>query len=253
MSQHQTVFTIEKTIPAAEAAPTLPLRSDPAPTGAPQPTEDASKHMRRRPLRKLLLDRREPPRGCRDIELRLAVLDSRPLRGLDRRRLRQGRQHDDRAEGLRLYCGGAGRRQRARSRPARSWPASTTATSRSRSSRPRPMSSPPRPASPTSRRRSLPSSPQIEAAQGDRRGRPGQPDLRRAGGPALRRSSPPRATAASRTRSRLPRGSPPPAPPCPRHRRARDRDQAARRAQGRARAGAGSARPRRARSSTRRS
>ena len=25
MSQHQTVFTIEKTIPASEAAPTLPL------------------------------------------------------------------------------------------------------------------------------------------------------------------------------------------------------------------------------------
>ena len=56
MSQHQTVFTIEKTIPASEAAPTLPLPlPDPAPTGAPQPTEDASKHMRRRPLRKLLL------------------------------------------------------------------------------------------------------------------------------------------------------------------------------------------------------
>ena len=57
MSQHQTVFTIEKAIPASEAAPTLPLPRDPdpAPTGAPQPTEDASKHMRRRPLRKLLL------------------------------------------------------------------------------------------------------------------------------------------------------------------------------------------------------
>ena len=56
MSQHQTVFTIEKTIPASEAAPTLPLPlPDPAPTGAPQPTEDASRHMRRRPLRKLLL------------------------------------------------------------------------------------------------------------------------------------------------------------------------------------------------------
>jgi len=56
MSQHQTVFTIEKTVPAAEAAPTLPREfSDPTPKGAPQPIEDASKHMRRRPLRKLLL------------------------------------------------------------------------------------------------------------------------------------------------------------------------------------------------------
>src|SRR4051812_49398932 len=56
MSQHQTVFTIEKTVPAAEAAPTLPREfSDPTPEGAPQPIEDASKHMRRRPLRKLLL------------------------------------------------------------------------------------------------------------------------------------------------------------------------------------------------------
>ena len=58
MSQHQTVFTIEKAIPAAEAAPTLPLPrefSDPTPEGAPQATEDASKHRRKRPLRTLLL------------------------------------------------------------------------------------------------------------------------------------------------------------------------------------------------------
>jgi membrane fusion protein, multidrug efflux system len=58
MSQHQTVFTIEKAIPAAEAAPTLPLPrefSDPTPEGTPQATEDASKHRRKRPLRTLLL------------------------------------------------------------------------------------------------------------------------------------------------------------------------------------------------------
>ena len=56
MSQHQTVFTIEKTVPAAEAAPTLPREfSDPTPEGAPQPTGDASKRIRKRPLRTLLL------------------------------------------------------------------------------------------------------------------------------------------------------------------------------------------------------
>src|SRR4051794_11993535 len=56
MSQHQTVFTIEKTVPAAEAAPTLPREfPDPTPEGALQPTEEASKRIRKRPLRKLLL------------------------------------------------------------------------------------------------------------------------------------------------------------------------------------------------------
>ena len=44
---------------------------------------------------------------------RLAVLDRRPLPGVDRRRLCPGRQHHDRAEGLGLYRRGAGRRQRA--------------------------------------------------------------------------------------------------------------------------------------------
>ena len=84
--------------------------------------------------------------------VRLRLLDRRPLPGLDRRRLCEGRQHHHRAEGLRLSDAGAGRRQRACRRPARCWPASTTATSASRSTRPRPMSPPPRRRSRASRR-----------------------------------------------------------------------------------------------------
>jgi membrane fusion protein (multidrug efflux system) len=58
MSQHSTVFTIEKAIPAAEAMPELVPQHElraPAPEPTSQPTGDASSASRRRPLRKLLL------------------------------------------------------------------------------------------------------------------------------------------------------------------------------------------------------
>jgi membrane fusion protein (multidrug efflux system) len=57
MSQHQTVFTIEKAIPAAEATPglTVPRELLPAPEATPQPTGDTSNASSKRPIRKLLL------------------------------------------------------------------------------------------------------------------------------------------------------------------------------------------------------
>ena len=61
-------------------------------------------------------------------DYRLPLLDDRPLHRIDRRRLCEGRLHHHRAEDLRLHRRGAGQRQRPRSRPARCWPASTTAT-----------------------------------------------------------------------------------------------------------------------------
>lgn len=58
MTQHSTAFTVEKAIPAAEAAPELipphELRG-PAPEPTSQPTGDASNASRKRPIRKLLL------------------------------------------------------------------------------------------------------------------------------------------------------------------------------------------------------
>ena len=90
---------------------------------------------------------RRSQRACslRRLLFRLALLDGRPLRGLDRRRLCAGRQHDDRAEDFRLYRRGAGRRQRAGQGRSGPGDASTIATIAWRSSRPRPMSTRPRP------------------------------------------------------------------------------------------------------------
>ena len=78
----------------------------------------------------------------------------RPLPGLHRRRLREGRLHHRRAEGVRLSRRGAGAGQPAGQGRRRSWPGSTTATSARPSTRPRPMSPPRRPPCRTSTRRS---------------------------------------------------------------------------------------------------
>ncbi|PVE22635.1 hemolysin D [Microvirga sp. KLBC 81] len=58
MSQHPTVFTIEKAIPAAEATPGFVAPRElrvPAPEATPQPIGEASSASRKRPIRKLLL------------------------------------------------------------------------------------------------------------------------------------------------------------------------------------------------------
>ncbi|WP_046868393.1 HlyD family secretion protein [Microvirga massiliensis] len=57
MSQHQTVFTIEKTLPVAEAAPGLTVRQEPlpAPEATSPPTGAAPKHVGKYSIRKLLL------------------------------------------------------------------------------------------------------------------------------------------------------------------------------------------------------
>ena len=122
MSQHQPVFTVEKAFPRAEAAPghrrcrpagpRLRAAVATAPLGSTGGRRRASAGCAAAPVRR----RRHVAVLAGAADLRLAVLDGRPLRGLDRRRLCQGRQHDDRAEDLRLY------RRRAR------W----TTTSRSR-------------------------------------------------------------------------------------------------------------------------
>ena len=118
----------------------------------------------------------------------LRLLDRRPVSGLDRRRLCEGRQHHDRAEGLRLSPRGAGRRQRTRQGAARCWRGSTTATSRSRSTRPRPTS-PPREAAIASKQAQLDvQQAVIDAAKATHRRRHGERDLRHPGEQALHRS-----------------------------------------------------------------
>ena len=100
MTQHPTVFTIEKAIPAAEAMPDLVAPGElrvPSPEPTPPPTGAASTASRKRPIRRLLLAGAARRRRGRR-RFRLAVLDGRPLRGLDRRRLCQGRQHHDRPQ-----------------------------------------------------------------------------------------------------------------------------------------------------------
>ena len=62
--------------------------------------------------------RRAAPRGARRRRLRgLRLVDRRPLPGLDRRRLRRGRHHDPRRQGVGLCRRGRGREQPARRRP----------------------------------------------------------------------------------------------------------------------------------------
>ena len=53
------------------------------------------------------------PRRRRRCGFRLRLSHHRPLPGIDRRRLREGRLHDHLAESVRLYRAGAGRRQPA--------------------------------------------------------------------------------------------------------------------------------------------
>ncbi len=73
------------------------------------------------------------PRGAhRRRLLRRALLDGRPLRGLDRRRLCPGRHHDDLRRRSGLYRARCWSATMSGSRPARFSPASTIATSRSR-------------------------------------------------------------------------------------------------------------------------
>ena len=90
---------------------------------------------------------------------RLRLLDDGPVHGLDRRRLREGGLHDDRARRLPATSPRCWSTTTRRSRPARPWRGSTIATSARRWIRPRPMSRPRAPASTTSTRRSACSRP----------------------------------------------------------------------------------------------
>ena len=108
MTQHPGKFVAESPVPIEKAAAEL----KPA-LAAPEPLQAApsrSRHI----LRKSLLAAAGVFALAGAGIFRLAVLDGRPVRRLDRRRLCPGGQYDDRAESVGLHFGRAGRRQRAR-------------------------------------------------------------------------------------------------------------------------------------------
>ena len=112
MSRHSTSFEAERPVPAEAAQELLPADNN-----------ERGGHARRRlphavarkgAIRRLLMAGTAVALLAGRSLVRLGLLDRRPLSGLDRRRLCEGRQHDHRAESLRLSHRSAGRRQRAR-------------------------------------------------------------------------------------------------------------------------------------------
>ena len=255
MSQHQTVFTIEKAIPAAEAAPTLPLPrefSDPTPEGAPQATEDASKHRRKRPLRTLLLIGASllAVAGASNFGWRYWTVGRFEVSTDDAYVKADSTTIAPKVSGyLAAVLVGDNEPVKAGQILARiddrdfkvafeQAKADVTAAK----------------ASIANRQAALDAQQSADrGGQGHHRGRSGKRDVRRAGGQALRRARHqglrqrpecPAGRLAHRRRPRHRRA---------RHRSPRERNQAARRAPGRARTGTGGARPRRGGCSTRRS
>ena len=105
MSQHQPVFTIEKALPAAEAAPGIELPSEglvPAPQ-VPAVVADAPKPGRKRALRALLFAGVAVAAlaGAADFGWHYWTVGRFEVSTDDA--YVRGRQHDDCSEGLRLY------------------------------------------------------------------------------------------------------------------------------------------------------
>ena len=133
MTVHSTAFQIERSGSRRRRQALLPAAAVPRPAAGPA-------HGKKAQFSQAVADRGGARRAGRRGLVWLGLLDRRPVSGLDRRRLCEGRQHHHRAEGLRLSASRCWSAIMSGSRPARCWRGSTTATSRSRSTRPRPTS-----------------------------------------------------------------------------------------------------------------
>ena len=112
MSRHSTSFEVERAVPAEVVQELLPPENK-SEAAAPAPLPAISVARKGAIKRILMAGTAVALLGGRRL-VWLGLLDRRPVSGLDRRRLCEGRQHHHRAKGLRLSQRRAGRRQRAR-------------------------------------------------------------------------------------------------------------------------------------------